>query len=70
MRAATDGLFVEILEAYSNSSKSGVRFSLPHEECVAKVSPLHLGFSVFVGAEMALHVLLTCQSPQQWCQTS
>ncbi len=27
----------------------------PHEECIAKVPPLHLRFNVFIGAEMTLH---------------
>lgn len=26
-----------------------------HGKCIAKVPPFHLGFSVFIGAEMALH---------------
>lgn len=53
MRAIIDGLFVQVLVAYSNSPKSGPAYQ--HGKCIAKVPPLHLGFSVFIGAEMALH---------------
>lgn len=54
MKAAADGLFVEVLDAYSSSSKLGIRFSLPTWQ-VHCSKDATIVFSVVIGAEVALH---------------